>query len=247
MHMNGLVAIITGSSRGLGRAIAKEYARQGASVVVTARPHSPTGLPSTIYQTVEDIRSDNGEALAIPCDVTDEEQVRNMVQQVKHNYGKIDVLVNNAGVFYPRTPLLELEPARWEETMAVNVRGPYLTCRHVLPEMMCQRRGSIVNIGSGAGALPRAGGTDYCASKAALHMLSLCLAEEVRAYNIAVNVLSPGGVKTDGGEMGGWPPAWHERVEPEEVCPSAVFLALQSAKTFTARIVQRAEYGKSWP
>ena len=131
--------------------------------------------------------------------------------------------------------------------MAVNVRGPYMTCRYVLPEMMRQGRGSIVNIGSGAGTTPRAGGSDYCASKAALHMLSLCLAEEVREYNIAVNVLSPGGVKTEGGEMGGWPPSWDERVEPEEVCPSAVFLALQNAGTFTARIVQRAEFGKTWP
>ena len=101
MQMNGLVVIVTGSSRGLGRAIAKEYARQGARVVVTARPSSPTGLPSTIHQTVDDIRGEGGEALPVPCDVSDEEQVRAMVQQVKHHYGQIDVLVNNAGLFYP--------------------------------------------------------------------------------------------------------------------------------------------------
>jgi NAD(P)-dependent dehydrogenase (short-subunit alcohol dehydrogenase family) len=113
--------------------------------------------------------------------------------------------------------------------------------------MMRQRQGSIINIGSGAATTPRAGGTAYSSSKAALHMFSLCLAEEVREYNIAVNVLNPGGVKTEGAESGGWPPAWHERVEPEAVVPSAVFLALQNAETFSGRVVLRAEFGISWP
>jgi NAD(P)-dependent dehydrogenase (short-subunit alcohol dehydrogenase family) len=247
MQMQGLVAIVTGGSRGIGRAIAKAYAREGARVVVTARPTTPTGLPSTVYQTAQDIRQLGGEALPMPCDVADEEQVRAMVQQVTDHYGQIDVLVNNAGIFYPREPLLEVETARWDETMAVNVRGPYLTCRYVLPVMMRQRRGSIINVGSQAATTVRAGGTAYSSSKAALHMLSLCLAEEVREYTIAVNVLNPGGVKTEGAESGGWPPPWHERVDPEEVAPSAVYLALQSAETFSGRVVHRAEFGKSWP
>jgi NAD(P)-dependent dehydrogenase (short-subunit alcohol dehydrogenase family) len=247
MQMNGWVAIVTGASRGIGRAIAKAYAEQGARVVVTARPRTPTGLSSTIYQTADDIRQAGGEAMSVPCNVADEEQVRAMVQAVTKHYGRIDVLVNNAGIFYPRKPLLELAATEWDETLAVNVRGPYLTCRYVLPVMMRQRQGSIINIGSGAATIPRAGGTAYSSSKAALHMFSLCLAEEVRAYNIAVNVLNPGGVKTEGAESGGWPPAWHERVEPEAVVPSAIFLALQSAETFSGRVVLRAEFGISWP
>ncbi|MEE8442501.1 MAG: SDR family oxidoreductase, partial [Dehalococcoidia bacterium] len=117
----------------------------------------------------------------------------------------------------------------------------------VLPAMMRQRRGSIINLGSQAATSPRVGGAAYCGSKAALQMLSLCLAEEVREYNIAVNVLNPGGVKTDGAESGGWPPAWHERVEPEEVAPSAVYLAQQTAESFSGRVVSRAEFGVSWP
>ncbi len=247
MQMKGLVAIVTGGSRGIGRAIAKEYAREGAKVVVTARPTTPTGLDSTVYQTAQDIQQLGGEAMPVPCDVADEEQVRAMVQQVTDHYGHIDVLVNNAGIFYPRKPVLEFEPARWDETMAVNVRGPYLTCRYVLPVMMRQRRGSIINIGSQAATTPRAGGTAYCSSKAALQMFSLCLAEEVREYSIAVNALNPGGVKTEGGKSGGWPPPWHERVDPEEVGPGAVYLALQSAETFSGHVVLRAEFGKSWP
>ena len=247
MEMKGLVAIVTGASRGIGRAIAKEYARQGAKVVVTARPQTPTRLTSTVYDTARAIEKAGGEALAVGCDSADEQQVQAMVRQVTDRYGRIDVLVNNAGLYFPRKPSIEIEPEQWDLLMSVNVRGPYLTCRQVVPTMMEQRRGSIINMGSLAGTLPRAGGSDYCSSKAALNMLSLCLAEEVREYGIAVNVLNPGGVKTEWAEASGWPPPWNERVEPEEVCPSAVYLALQSADTFTGRIVERVEFGKEWP
>ena len=247
MQMENLVAIVTGASRGLGRAIAKEYAREGAKVAVTARPHSPTGLPGTIDQTVQDIQEAGGDALPIPCDVTDEEQVRAMVSQVMDRYGQIDVLVNNAGIMIPSEPFLEIEPERWDQLWAANVRGTYLTCRYVLPVMMQQRRGNIVNIGSRAADSPRVGGTSYNSSKAALHMFSLCLAEEMREYNIAVNVLSPGAMKSEGSSVIPWARHdWHERVDPEVVGPSAVFMAVQSAETFTGRIALRAEFGKTW-
>ena len=141
MRMNGMVAIVTGASRGLGRAIAKEYARKGAKVVVAARPQSPTGLPGTIYQTAQDIQQAGGEALPVSCNVADEEQVRAMVRQAIDQYGQIDVLVNNAGIMIPSEPFLDIEPERWDQSMIVNVRGPYLTCRHVVPVMIQQRRG----------------------------------------------------------------------------------------------------------
>ena len=104
-------------------------------------------------------------------------------------YGRIDVLVNNAGLLFSRVPLLEIEPERWDQLMAVNVRGPYLTCRYVLPVMIRRHRSSIINVGSWAATTPRVGGTDYCSSKAALQMFGLCLAGEVREHNIAVNML----------------------------------------------------------
>lgn len=247
MEMKDLVAIVTGASRGIGRAIAMEYARQGAKVVVTARAQTPTGLPSTVHDTARAIEEAGGEALPVACDAADEQQVQAMVRQVTEQYGRIDVLVNNAGLYFPRKSSYEIEPAQWDQLMAVNVRGPYLTCRQVVPTMMEQRKGSIINMGSRAGTLTIPGGSDYCSSKAALNMLSLCLAEEVREYGIAVNVLNPGGVKTEWAEASGWPPPWNERVEPEEVCPSAVYLAVQRAETFTGRIVERAEFGREWP
>jgi NAD(P)-dependent dehydrogenase (short-subunit alcohol dehydrogenase family) len=248
MQMEGMVAIVTGASQGLGRAIAEAYAREGSKVVVTARPRSPTGLPGTAEQTAHEIQEAEGEALAIPCDMGEEDQVRRMVRHVMDRYGKIDVLVNNAGIMISSEPFLDIGPERWDALWAANVRGPYLTCRHVIPVMMRQHRGSIVNIGSRAVDAHRAGGTAYNSSKAALHMFSLCLAEELREYNIAVNVLSPGAMKSEGSGAIPWARHdWHERVEPEACGPSAVFLASQSAETFTGQIKLRAEFTKTWP
>ena len=248
MQMEGMVAIVTGASRGLGRAIAEAYAKEGSKVVVTARPRSPTGLSGTAEQTAQDIQEAGGEAFAVPCDMGEEDQVRSMTHQVMDRYGKIDVLVNNAGIMIPSEPFLDIGPDRWDGLWAANVRGPYLACRHVVPVMMRQRRGSIVNIGSRAADAHRAGGTAYNSSKAALHMFSLCLAEELREHNIAVNVLSPGSMKSDGSSAIPWARHdWHERVKPEACGPSAVFLALQSAETLTGQVKLRAEFGKTWP
>ncbi|MDP6709420.1 MAG: SDR family oxidoreductase [Alphaproteobacteria bacterium] len=248
MQMGGRVAIVTGASRGLGRAIAKAYAGEGAKVVVTSRPRSPTGLPGTAAETAQEIQAAGGDALAVACDVSDGDQVEDMVRQAMDRYGQIDVLVNNAGIMIPSEPFLDIDPARWDELWAVNVRGPYLACRHVVPIMMRQRSGSIVNIGSRAADAPSNGGTAYNSSKIAVHMFSRCLAEELREYDIAVNVLSPGSLRSEGSSVIPWARHdWHERVEPDECGPSAVFLALQSAETFTGQVKLRAEFGKTWP
>ena len=246
--MQGLVAIVTGSSRGLGKAIAMEYARQGASVVVSARPESPTGLPGTISATADAIHAEGGDAFPIPCDVSDDGQVKEMVRLVMERYGRIDVLVNNAGIMVLGESLLEIDPLRWRQSMAVNVDGPYFTCRHVVPIMMDQRRGSIINIGSGMGSesMP-GGGVLYSAGKAALHMFSLVLADEVREHNIAVNILRPGSLKSEGSAAIPWSQHdWHERIEPEVVGPCAVYLALQDAQSLTGQLVKRADFGVTW-
>ena len=246
--MEGMVAIVTGASRGLGRAIAKEYAREGARVVVCARPQTPTGLPGTIEETAEMIRAAGGEALPVACDVTDETQVSEMVAKVTQRFARIDVLVNNAGAMILGDTILDIEPARWDEIVAVNVRGPYLVTRAVLPIMMEQQRGSIINIGSRMADDPKlGGGVLYSSSKAALHMFSRCLADEVMEHNIAVNILSPGGLRSEGSAAIPWTQRdWHERVEPEVVGPSAVYLALQDARSLTGQLVLRSEFGKTW-
>ena len=246
--MDDMVAIVTGSSRGLGRAIANAFAAEGAKVVVSARLSSPTGLPGTAEETAEQIRSNGGEAMAMTCDVTDEEQVMAMVAQTVDKYGRIDVLVNNAGVMVLGETLMDIIPEEWDQSVAANLRGPYLCCRAVLPTMIEQKRGSIIHIGSRMGSdHEQGGGTLYSATKAAVHMFSLCLADEVREHNVAVNILSPGSLKTEGSAAIPWTQRdWDQRVEPEVVGPSAVYLALQDASTFTGRLVLRAEFGDTW-
>ena len=246
--MAGMVAIVTGASSGLGRAVAKEFAAAGAKVVVSARGSSPTGLLGTATETAEQIRSQGGEATALTCDVSNEAQVVAMVAHTIDIYGRVDVLFNNAGIMVLGETLLDIAPDQWDQSVAANLRGPYLCCRAVLPTMIEQARGSIINIGSRMGSDHRqGGGVLYSATKAAVHMFSLCLADEVREHNIAVNILSPGGLRTEGSAAIPWTKRdWHERVEPEAVGPSAVYLALQDASAFTGRLVLRAEFGQTW-
>ena len=247
-QMDGMVAMVTGASRGLGRAIAREYAREGASVVISARSQSPTGLAGTLQETASDIRNAGGDVLAVNCDVTDEGQVNNMVRRAVERYGRIDVLFNNAGTMVLGESILEIDPARWDQLIRVNVGGPYLCTRAVLPIMMEQRKGSIINIGSRMATDPaQGGGVLYSASKAAVHMFSLCLADEVKDYNIAVNILSPGSLRSEGSAAIPWTQRdWHERVDPSAVGPSAVFLALQDAGSLTGQLAARADFGTTW-
>lgn len=247
-QMDGMVAIVTGASRGLGRAIAREYAREGASVVICARSQSPTGLTGTLDETAHDIRNAGGDVLAIDCDVTNADAVNQMVRRASDRYGKIDVLFNNAGTMVLGETIMEIDPDRWDQLMRVNVNGPYLCSRAVLPIMMEQRRGSIINIGSRMATDPnQGGGVLYSASKAAVHMFTYCLANEVRDYNIAVNVLSPGALRSEGSAAIPWTQRdWHERVDPSVVGPCAVYLALQDASTFTGQLAFRADFGTTW-
>ena len=247
-QMDGMVAIVTGASRGLGKAIAVEYAREGASVVICARSQSPTGLAGTLQETVQEIEDAGGDVLGVSCDVTDEEQVNEMVRQARERFGRIDVLFNNAGTMVLGETILEIDPARWDQLIRINVGGPYRCSRAVLPVMMEQGKGSIINIGSRMATDPaQGGGVLYSASKAAVHMFSLCLADEVKDYNIAVNILSPGAMRSEGSAAIPWTQRdWHERVDPSAVGPCAVFLALQDASTFTGQLAARADFGTTW-
>jgi NAD(P)-dependent dehydrogenase (short-subunit alcohol dehydrogenase family) len=248
MQMKGMVAIVTGASRGLGKAISLAYAAEGATVVACSRPNTPTGLSGTADDTAAEIRASGGQALGLGCDVTDDAQVKAMVERVNQTYGRIDVLVNNAGLMIINEPFLDIEPNRWDNLMAVNVRGPYLCCRYVLPAMIEQKRGSVVNIGSRMGKeLIPGGGTAYSASKAALHMVSHALAEEMQQHNIAVNVLSPGSMRSEGSWQIPWNRQnWDTRIDPSQNGPGVVFLALQSAQTMTGQYVHVDDFGKTW-
>ena len=247
-QMDGMVAIVTGASRGLGRAIAREYANEGASVVICARSQSPTGLAGTLQQTADDIRSNGGEALAIDCDVTDESQVNEMVRQAMERYGKIDALFNNAGMMV----LGETDHGHRRGSLGAADADQRERPVSVQPGRAAGNdgttAGSIINIGSRMATDPaQGGGVLYSASKAAVHMFSYCLADEVRDHNIAVNILSPGGLRSEGSAAIPWTQRdWHERVEPSAIGPMAVYLALQDASTFTGQLASRFDFGKTW-
>ena len=238
--MQNQTVLITGATAGIGEACARRFAQLGARLILTGRREARLNA----------LRAELGEGRVhcLAFDMTDKAQLSRAVESLPPDFQEVTVLVNNAGTMVIGETILEIEPARWDQAVASNVRGPYLVCRAILPGMMEQRRGSIINIGSRMGNDPKlGGGVLYSSSKAALHMFSFCLADEVREYNIAVNILSPGALKSEGSAALPWAQHdWHERVDPEVVGPSAVYLGLQDARSFTGQLVSRAEFGKTW-
>jgi NAD(P)-dependent dehydrogenase (short-subunit alcohol dehydrogenase family) len=233
--------MITGSSRGLGKAIALGMAREGADIVVAARTETDNPqLPGTIHQTAEAIRALGRQALPVKCDVTDEQNVNDVVQQALDEFGHVDVLVNNAGVaFY--YPIIETPLKRWELVLRVNLVGAFLCARAVLPKMIEGRNGSIINISSLAAEERVLGkvstGVAYAVAKAGLDRFTWGLAAEVGEHNIAVNALKPKGVVDTEGMRLWLPDADKSQWEsPEKMVKSAVFLAAQNASGVSGTI-----------
>jgi len=189
MELHDKIAVVTGGGSGIGRAIALAYAREGASLVLASRSKE------ALEETRAMVEALGRNALVVPMDIRQEENVRNLATQALGHFGRVDILVNNSGIGGPTAPLWEIAPADWEETFAVNVTGTYLCCRAFLPAMIERRSGCIVIIGSMTGKRPLFGRTPYAASKMALVGLARTLAWEVGPYGIRVNVISPGGVE----------------------------------------------------
>jgi len=188
-HMNGKVALVTGAGRGIGRALAVEFARHGASVVCAARTEAD------LNETAALVRALNVPCLAVPTDVSDTSQVQQLVEQAIREFGQIDVLFNNAARIPVISGLWEVDAGAWWEELTVNLRGPMLMCRAVLPHMMKRNAGAVINMSGGTG-IP--GRTSYCCSKAALNKLTELLAKELETAksNVVAFGLSPGLVKT---------------------------------------------------
>ena len=230
-------------------------AQAGARVVVSSRTEAdqsvanpfPQYSAGTIHQTAQEIQDLGGEAVAVKCDLTDDAEIQSLVQTALDRFGRIDVLVSNAGIDL-EAPVPDLELQAIDQCLAVNVRAPLLLCKHALPAMIGQQSGgSIFAVTSGAARGYRPGRVGYSMSKAALDRMFLSLAEEVRPHNIAVNLFSPGRVDTWMNRNGDWPGTAHiPMVPPNEVVPAALWLAQQTAATFTGNIVERAEFGVSW-
>ncbi|MFH1034646.1 MAG: SDR family NAD(P)-dependent oxidoreductase [Pseudomonadota bacterium] len=247
-QLQGRVAIVTGASRGIGKAIALGLAAQGATVVAAARSETQANpdLPGTIHQTVAAIQDQGGRALALRCDVTDEASVNAMAQKVADTFGQVDVLVNNAGVAFGRQ-LLETSLKHWELVLRVNLTGAFLCSRAVLPHMIRQGRGSIINISSLAANERDKGtvntGVAYSVAKAGLDRLTWGLAAEAGCHGVAVNALKPVKVVDSEGmrfwsredQRQGW-------TTPDKMVACAIFLARQDAGSVSGVVATDEEY-----
>lgn len=207
MSLKDAVVVVTGASRGIGRATALALAREGAHVVCTARStqSAPSKLPGTIDDTVREIQALGRRALAVPCNVAVDEQVEAMAQRTLAEFGRIDVLINNAAV-NNWAPFLETPMKRWDLVLNVNLRGTVLCTKAFLPRMLEQGGGRIINVSSGAAedmnAVVELGILPYAVSKAAVETFTRGLAAELRPKNIAVNCLRIEiGIVTEGARL----------------------------------------------
>jgi 3-hydroxybutyrate dehydrogenase len=247
--LSDAVVLVTGGSRGIGRAIALAFARAGASVAVAARSEAGIGAVA------REIGEAGGRALAVPCDVTDRASVERALDRARASLGPIDVLVNNAG-WAESAPLARLDERAWERTLAVNMTGTYLCTRAVVPSMTERGRGRIINIASTAGQIGYAYTAAYCAAKHGVIGFTRAVARELATKGVTVNAICPGWVDTEMTaaaidrivETTGRSPAearaeleamspQRRMIDPGEVAALAVFLAGDDARGITGQAI----------
>lgn len=225
------------------------FAAEGAVVVAVARTLAPNmgEWQGSLEETVGQIRESGRRALAIACDVTDEAEVDAMVERVKLEVGAVDVLINNAGLSI-RGSIVEMSVEDFDRVMTVNLRGPFLTCKYIVPMMVERRRGNIINITSRQANWTDVKHIAYGASKAALDRFTINMAEDLKPYNVAVNAMSPGLIMSY--MTRNWDAGENSRglvIEPAEVVvPATVWLAQQDA-SYTGKVLLRNDFGKTWP
>lgn len=188
MLLEQKVAVITGAGRGIGRAIAQKFAAEGAAVFLAAR------TSREVDSAASEIKLAGGKAAAISADVSKEMECKRIIEAAHKSFRRVDILVNNAGVLGPVMPVEEVQPAEWDDVLAVNLRGPFLLSRLVLPEMYARGSGAILNISSVAAKFPYPWNSPYAASKAGLVGLTRTLAAEGARKGVRVNAICPGPV-----------------------------------------------------
>jgi NAD(P)-dependent dehydrogenase (short-subunit alcohol dehydrogenase family) len=237
--LDGKVALITGGSRGIGKAIAMAYAREGAKVFICARKER------NLKRTARQIRAAGGEAKWCVADISKAKDVKRLVRAACRAYGTIHVLVNNASILGPREPIARYPLSSWQEVVKVNLTALFLITREALRVMIPQREGSIINLSSGVGRIGRARWGAYAASKFGVEGFTQVLAEEVKDYNIRVNAVNPGGTRTEMRAQ-----AYPEEdpltlPTPDEITGVFVYLASGESQGVTGKSFDARERAKS--
>lgn len=226
-RLSGKVALFTGASRGIGRAIARALAEEGAAVAVLSTRLDRSG------PVAEALRATGARAHAVAADVASPEALDAALAEVRDELGGVDVLVNNAGIAL-RRPLEETADTDFERVLAVNLAGPFYLARRLLPAMVARGWGRLVNVSSISGTLGTAGMTAYCASKWGLNGLTRALAEEVRGQGVLVAAVLPGSTDTEMLEGSGFTP----RMTPEEVAKVVRFLCAEAPLAMSGSLVE---------
>lgn len=240
--LEGKTAIVTGAGVGIGRSIALAFAEEGSNIVVVSR------TPSDIEQVAKEASRFHGDSLAIRIDVSMEEEVEEMVRRTLDAFGRIDILVNNAGVPGPTGSITEIKTKDWDQTFNINLKGVFLCSKAVLPQMIKQRSGNIINISSGAGRRTREASFTsptrslvYSVSKFGVEGFTLALAGQVSQHHINVNALRPGPTNT----------RFHAETSPEkrakmrhpdDLRKVAVFLGSQGPMGITGESIDAATW-----
>jgi 3-oxoacyl-[acyl-carrier protein] reductase len=223
------VALVTGGSRGIGKAIALKLAHLGASVCICGRDSN------ALQHTAEELRQITPRVLSVQSDVTHPEQVTELVQATGQKLGPITLLVNNAGIGNPGFGAIQdKNESDWDTVLNTNLKSVFLLSRAVVPSMIQRERGDIINISSLAGKNTFAGGALYCASKWGLQGLSGCMAEDLRAHGIRVSVICPGSVATDFSGRGSKDPA--KVLTADDVAHAVAMLVLQGPQSFISEV-----------
>ncbi|MCE3223078.1 MAG: fabG3 [Nitrospira sp.] len=229
-RLKNKIAIVTGSSSGIGKAIALRFGDEGATVVVTAR------RLSKCEETVAQIQAGGGTAFPIQTDIANESQVERLIADTVRRFQRIDILVNNAGIFGGRR-LAETSTEAFDQVMNTNIRGTFFCCRAGFTQMKKQGGGTIINMSSVAGLQAWGGTGTYSASKHAIMALTKSLADEGRAHHIKVSAICPGGVADELVDATGAERAGSEKIDPFDIAETALYLACLGPQAVVHQIV----------